>query len=637
MDVGVARFLESRIEEIRALSQRINTGRPMLAFQRLPRHMKRRVMGHSSKRIPRSILDLHLKQQAKSGAPKKMKMPSRKHRRRPKNARTEFERRQEGVNRWLETHLWHAKRFRMVTRWGFKLAETPCDKGWRACWRASISHCLMFDLSYTLCVELSGRESDLFSTLEKLTSEDCRANNLNPEVAAGSKEGQIVLYTPGEYPKGCIGPAKLMWRPQGAEETRQLWLWCHPGLRNEVLENMSKVIGDKQVTVTALDEEFNRYRLVGPLTMPVLRDAIVSFDGTNPPDWLDKTLFQNQTEVWTQLRNTGQAVQNAIVGLTVKSVSRNAIPKRKKSLKSEEHVMETDQICQSTDSQLWSKEVRSQVVTSLESPAPVMLVHQPAPNGKHGEGWDLITPRKHGLQLWLRMIMCGARVGALKQYLELNWNNLNAEDLCLYPDSLMGNSEEKDLSQREKDRFDSLPPNKRLGVPWFTLPWQQLINEWSMTGAGSFFVIRDKTQLQMADQFMEKREECKFGAEEGLVAILVCLENGGNLERGSAVCLPAGPDDLSNPRKEDASLRALQRRLQPEDGLKVSDIFSRRVAGFVLEGGYSFHRGCSAGVAFVTAAAVKQLFSTSVWNECLQVLIINKRCPLYRNASVKIV
>ena len=42
--------------------------------------------------------------------PDKPKKPSRYHKRRPKNLTAEFTRRQRRV-RWLETHIWHAKRY----------------------------------------------------------------------------------------------------------------------------------------------------------------------------------------------------------------------------------------------------------------------------------------------------------------------------------------------------------------------------------------------------------------------------------------------------------------------------------------------------------------------------------------------
>jgi len=44
--------------------------------------------------------------------------------RRPGYLLRDYERRQK-KNVWLETHIWHAKRFKMVNLWGYKIVGTP--------------------------------------------------------------------------------------------------------------------------------------------------------------------------------------------------------------------------------------------------------------------------------------------------------------------------------------------------------------------------------------------------------------------------------------------------------------------------------------------------------------------------------
>ena len=96
--------------------------------------------------------------------------------------------------RWLETHVWHAKRMRMIDRWGYKLvcfaatepaahthadadgdlgsgavqADRPNDKSVRAC-RAAMAHTVLaHDASYTGVLELSGTVSDITAVLTLL-------------------------------------------------------------------------------------------------------------------------------------------------------------------------------------------------------------------------------------------------------------------------------------------------------------------------------------------------------------------------------------------------------------------------------------------------------------------------------------
>lgn len=70
------------------------------------------------------------------------KTKCRKARRRHIDLVAEFNRRQR-KNIWLETHIWHAKRFHMVKKWGYCLGNSPTEKSYRACYRAMTKHCLL--------------------------------------------------------------------------------------------------------------------------------------------------------------------------------------------------------------------------------------------------------------------------------------------------------------------------------------------------------------------------------------------------------------------------------------------------------------------------------------------------------------
>lgn len=106
-----------------------------------------------------------MSQQAKSGAPRSG-TGSRKRRRRSANLTTLTAR--QGRHKWLKTHLWHAKRFHMIERWGYRLPDRPCDKAFRACYRASAQHCLVQDISYYECVQLLGDESVIVEGMKSL-------------------------------------------------------------------------------------------------------------------------------------------------------------------------------------------------------------------------------------------------------------------------------------------------------------------------------------------------------------------------------------------------------------------------------------------------------------------------------------
>jgi len=60
--------------------------------------------------------------------------------------------------KWLPTHLWHAKRMKMVRYFGYKVAWSPNDKGTRACLRFASRDCCLYDKSYQLGLLITGRE-----------------------------------------------------------------------------------------------------------------------------------------------------------------------------------------------------------------------------------------------------------------------------------------------------------------------------------------------------------------------------------------------------------------------------------------------------------------------------------------------
>ena len=114
----------------------VSTG--MLASQQVSRRMRRRAVSHNPKRLPRRLRGAHISQRVESGtdgAGAGLKRPSRRFRRRPSNLLAEYNRRQRSVA-WLETHIWHAKRFHMTRAWGHALPVTPTDKCWRQTFRS---------------------------------------------------------------------------------------------------------------------------------------------------------------------------------------------------------------------------------------------------------------------------------------------------------------------------------------------------------------------------------------------------------------------------------------------------------------------------------------------------------------------
>ncbi|XP_005368194.1 ribonucleases P/MRP protein subunit POP1 [Microtus ochrogaster] len=245
--ITASTFAQARAAEISAMLKAVaQKSSNSLVFQTLPRHMRRRAMSHNVKRLPRRLQELAKKEAEKAAHQKKelSKNKCHKARRCHINRTLEFNRRQK-KNIWLETHIWHAKRFHMVKRWGYCLGERPTSKSHRASYRAMTNLCLLQDLSYYCCLELKGKEEEILRALSQMCSTDTGLTFAAVHCLSGKRQGSLVLYRANTYPRETLGPVTFLWKPRktpgDTSEDRQLWIWLHPTLKLAVLEEMRAV------------------------------------------------------------------------------------------------------------------------------------------------------------------------------------------------------------------------------------------------------------------------------------------------------------------------------------------------------------------------------------------------------------
>ncbi|XP_071483327.1 ribonucleases P/MRP protein subunit POP1-like [Diadema antillarum] len=390
--INVASFATARAAEINTMMDAITSvGSARVPFQRLPRHMQRRAMSHNIKRLPRWMRAAARQQAAKDrnlkskdgGTPLQPKK-SRRHRRRPGNLQEEYQRRQHR-HQWLETHIWHAKRFKMVEKWGWKIPLHPSDKSARATYRATARHCVLMDISYNQVVELSGAEEKIIAAMKHLTSSDIGLTMASKAFISGRRHGEVLLYHRDCYPHRVMGPISYLWQAElppcesdggggrggagGREEartvgdtggevmaaegrggSRRLWMWVHPSCLNEVLDELRDVCGTYEVRVESLGDELLRFRLQGPLAHPILLDALQLASVTKKldrndaqtqdvPYWWEKyyqlpghaQVHEKQAEAWKELglvQTATEVASNAVFSLIVRD-PRILLPKKR--------------------------------------------------------------------------------------------------------------------------------------------------------------------------------------------------------------------------------------------------------------------------------------------------------------------
>ncbi|TRY83315.1 hypothetical protein DNTS_006040 [Danionella cerebrum] len=253
-------FAQARAAEVCSMLKAAGTVSGSSAlFRSLPNHMRRRTMSHNSKRLPRRLREKLAERPLQTPPPPpQVKRRSRCARRRHGNLLAEFSRRQR-KHKWLETHLWHAKRFHMSRMWGYTVPLESTAKTYRASYRAMDTHAVLQDVSYLCCLELRGPEDQILGALRPLTSKHTGGSLLSPRTLSGGFMGSGVLYKADQYPAGALGPVEILWRPRTSKQTtegtdgeqatkhaaeeRQLWIWLHPALKQDVLGELLKMCG----------------------------------------------------------------------------------------------------------------------------------------------------------------------------------------------------------------------------------------------------------------------------------------------------------------------------------------------------------------------------------------------------------
>lgn len=151
--INIDQFAEARSHELSHFTKNMKTKlSSKLAHQMLPKHMRRRAMAHNHYQIPVRIRLQALKDLSGSEKPGELKRSKcRRHRRKLRYLLHLYEIRQRR-HRWMETHVWHAKRFKMINmHWngGCRVPLNCNDKSTRCIYKLcqKESACIA-DLSY---------------------------------------------------------------------------------------------------------------------------------------------------------------------------------------------------------------------------------------------------------------------------------------------------------------------------------------------------------------------------------------------------------------------------------------------------------------------------------------------------------
>lgn len=176
--------------------------------------------------------------------------------------------------RWLETHIWHAKRFHMAELWGWKVPFAPTMKQTRSLIAMTNESCTIRDISYLMIIEIKGNGDAIRERLRTMVDK----NRVDIDSQKLKTLIMIELYKVDGYPLKTIGPVSLFWINKD-----MIWIIIHPILKNDLLSEL------KDLNVNIIDGELNVFEVCGPQSTKVIRQSLQP--STENDDYLQKIIY----------------------------------------------------------------------------------------------------------------------------------------------------------------------------------------------------------------------------------------------------------------------------------------------------------------------------------------------------------
>ncbi|KAH7648967.1 hypothetical protein FG379_001336 [Cryptosporidium bovis] len=195
--------------------------------------------------------------------------------------------------RWLESHLFHAKRFHMCEAFGYKLPFCSTLKRSRKIYRAIKHHFVVHDSSYLHIFEITGMDSEI-SLLFKLCNFDT-SFLFDEKYYCGYYRGGGFMFKLDDnkfiyasnrmeffeelnfFSWERIAPIEFLWIPncKNCNSNRSLWIWIHPIASYQLFVYLEKCIKFYNLKINInLVEDLNRLEVMGPKSLDIFKNII---------------------------------------------------------------------------------------------------------------------------------------------------------------------------------------------------------------------------------------------------------------------------------------------------------------------------------------------------------------------------
>lgn len=429
-------------------------------FQKLSNHLRRRAMSYDIKKVPKKMRKSVEEQVAGAAEAKARNKPSGRDPNQFRAHGRELCKHRNEKHKWLETHLWHAKRFHIKDLWGWKIPYSPTMKGTRSMIRQTSETSTLRDISYTNIIDIKGSLETINERLQSMVAPD---TYIEPSLRSLF---ELDLYPPNKYPECAIGPAQF-YRISGDH----LWCICHPLLTSVIISSL------EGLQVRSLEGEINIFELFGPKSTENILKALppnkenseqlvntlysLKGPGTVPPGF-------SISYISSDPRSVPSEYTREVTGTPVDIFSQ---PDLVQSL-SDSSLFNGCSECPIPSNQNFNAERAKLLFPSADGPTgrlPLILI-QRVTFSKFGSSWIMILPFGTGAAAWRSLVKTGARAIGLEEsrLIELESNKFAFPQSR--PETEEGFKEwTREMLELTKEN-NSKPPGKRIDLSFFEFP-----------------------------------------------------------------------------------------------------------------------------------------------------------------------
>lgn len=261
--IPVIDMCTKRLEEIERLDQALRKSRQASnkrLFQTIPKHLRRRAASHNPNRLP-----CNYRRQGKESPQHHQKRKKKRNIKLLYKERTGLNKMNNHDNKhtkWLETHLWHAKRMHMKDLWGWRIPVENSVKVKRHLYRiskGSENSTMLHDKSYEECIMIQSSLEFVKKVLSSI------ADPLDPVINTISFLGHGTFWFYKKYPTEFLSTVDFVFTR--TESQCVLALWVPPFSINDIHEHLKSLCD----SIPIIRSRMNKFELVGNGSMKLIQ------------------------------------------------------------------------------------------------------------------------------------------------------------------------------------------------------------------------------------------------------------------------------------------------------------------------------------------------------------------------------